>query len=200
MPPAGAGYAQSIATLAQAGEWDDVRLRYPRPYADAVAEAGKLSGLPADWIWSVMRQESLFRKDAVSRADARGLMQMLPSTAAAGRPPLAPRAAPQGGLVRAFAGRASGSGPTCANCSIVTRTGWCWLSRPTTPGPAPVARWRPPASMDADVWMENIPYSETRAYVQRILEHIVAFAWVRDAEPPPLRELMPAIEPAAPVL
>ena len=30
-----------------------------------------------------MRQESLYRKDAVSRADARGLLQMLPSTAAA---------------------------------------------------------------------------------------------------------------------
>ena len=80
---AGGGTAQSIATLAQAGEWDDVPLRYPRPYADIVAAAGKLAGVPADWIWAVMRQESLYRKDAVSRADARGLMQMLPATAAA---------------------------------------------------------------------------------------------------------------------
>jgi soluble lytic murein transglycosylase-like protein len=54
--------------------------------------------------------------------------------------------------------------------------------------------------MDADVWLENIPYSETRAYVQHILEHIVAFAWVRDTEPPHLGALMPAVEPAAPVL
>src|ERR1700722_9328775 len=76
-------YAESIGTLAQAGEWDDVRLRYPRPYPDEVADASMLSGGPPDWIWGVMRQESLFRKDSVSRADARGLMQMLPTTATA---------------------------------------------------------------------------------------------------------------------
>ena len=33
-------YAESTSTLAQAAEWDDVRLRYPRPFPDAVAEAG----------------------------------------------------------------------------------------------------------------------------------------------------------------
>src|SRR3984957_12085933 len=76
-------YAESISMLAQAGEWDDVRLRYPRPYPDAVAAASTLANVPADWILGVMRQESLYRKDAVSRADARGLMQMLPATAAA---------------------------------------------------------------------------------------------------------------------
>ena len=35
-------------------------------------------------------------------------------------------------------------------------------------GPAAVARWLPPKSMDADVWVENIPYNETRGYVQHI--------------------------------
>jgi len=76
-------YAQTIATLAQAGEWDDVPLRYPRPYAAAVANATKETQVPDDWLFAIMRQESLFRKDAVSRADARGLMQMQPATAAA---------------------------------------------------------------------------------------------------------------------
>ena len=192
-------YAQSIAMLAQAAEWDDVRLRYPRPYPDVVRTASQLAGVPADWIWGVMRQESLFRKDAVSRADARGLMQMLPSTAAAvaRRWHLAPpgkeglfepaQAVPLGAVyLRELLDRHSGQlilGLAAYNA-----------------GSAPVARWRPPATMDADVWMENIPYSETRAYVQHILEHIVAFAWVRDAEPPHLDVLMPAVESAAPAL
>ena len=74
-------YTQAITTLAQSGEFDDVELRYPRPYQGAVDAAAKLTQLPPDWIWAVMRQESLFRKDAVSHADARGLMQMLPLTA-----------------------------------------------------------------------------------------------------------------------
>ena len=76
-------FAQSITTLAQTGEFDDVTLRYPRPFADVVSRAAKIAQLPQDWILAVMRQESLFRKDAVSRADARGLMQMVPSTASA---------------------------------------------------------------------------------------------------------------------
>jgi soluble lytic murein transglycosylase len=61
----------------------------------------------------------------------------------------------------------------------------------------PVARWLPTRPMDADVWIENIPYGETRGYLQRIFEHIVAFACVRDAEPPRLTALLPPVEPAA---
>jgi soluble lytic murein transglycosylase len=67
-------------------------------------------------------------------------------------------------------------------------------------GPMTVARWLPTKPMDADVWIENIPYGETRNYVEHILEHIVAFASVRDAEPPRLQALSPAVEPAASAL
>ena len=186
-------YAESIATLAQAGEWDDVPLRYPRPYPDAVAMASELAGVPADWIWGVMRQESLYRKDAVSRADARGLMQMLPGTAAAvaRRWHLpSPRkddlfdpsvAVPLGAAyLRELLDRHAGQ----LDVSLAAYNA----------GAAAVARWLPPKSMDADIWIENIPYTETRSYVQHIFEHIVAFASVRGAEPPRLDALMPAVE------
>jgi len=192
-------YAESIATLAQAGDWDDVRLRYPRPYADEVAEASRLSEVPADWILGVMRQESLFRKDAVSRADARGLMQMLPSTAIAVArrwhlpPPRKeslfdpPVALPLGAAyLRELLDRNSG------RLALALAA--------YNAGSTPVARWLPPKSMDADIWIENVPYAETRAYIQHILEHIVAFAWVRDTEPPRLDSLISAIEPATPNL
>jgi soluble lytic murein transglycosylase len=192
-------YAESIATLAQAGEWDDVPLRYPRPYPDAVAKACELAGVPADWILGVMRQESLYRKDAVSRADARGLMQMLPPTAAAVArrwhlPP--PRrddlfdpavAVPLGAAyLRELLNRYAGQ----LDVSLAAYNA----------GASAVARWLPPKPMDADVWIENIPYTETRGYVQHIFEHIVAFAHVSGAEPPHLDALMPAVEPPAPVL
>jgi soluble lytic murein transglycosylase len=67
-------------------------------------------------------------------------------------------------------------------------------------GPAAVARWLPPAPMAADVWIENIPYNETRAYVQHILEHIIAFASVRGVPVPRLDILMSNVEPAPPPL
>ena len=192
-------YAQAIATLAQTGEFDDVKLRYPRPFLDTVDEASSLAHLPPDWILAVMRQESLFRKDAVSRADARGIMQMQPGTAVAvarrwhiavpGRDDLFNPAVaiPLGAAhLRDLLDRYSGQ----LTLSLAAYNA----------GPAAVAHWLPHAAMDADVWIENIPYNETRGYVQHILEHIIAFAWVRDAEPPRLDTLLPAIEPATPLL
>ena len=65
-------------------------------------------------------------------------------------------------------------------------------------GSSAAARWLPANPMDADVWVENIPYAETRSYVQHIMEHIVAFAHVSAAAPPRLDDLMPPVEPAAP--
>jgi soluble lytic murein transglycosylase len=67
-------------------------------------------------------------------------------------------------------------------------------------GPAAVARWLPSQSMDAEIWIENIPYNETRGYVAHILEHIVAFAAVRGAEPGRLETMLSAVEPAKPTL
>ncbi|HEY6451438.1 MAG TPA: transglycosylase SLT domain-containing protein [Steroidobacteraceae bacterium] len=189
-------YAQSIATLAQAGDWDDVRLRYPRPYPTAITRASDLTHVPGDLILAVIRQESLFRKDAVSRADARGLMQMRPATAAAlarrwHLPPPGPDtlfdpvaavtlgAAYLREMLDRYAGQLA---PGLAAYNA---------------GPVPVARWLPSRPMDADVWIENIAFGETRDYLERIFEHIVAYAWVRDAEPPRLAALLPAVEPPA---
>jgi soluble lytic murein transglycosylase len=188
-------YAQSITTLAQVGEFDDVRLRYPRPYASAIAEASKLTQLPSDWILAVMRQESLFRDDAVSRAGARGLMQMQPSTAlaVAKRWHLPP---PQ--KDGTFDPPMDVQRGAAHLRDLLDKYGQLGLSLAAyNAGSIPVARWLPPRAMDADVWIENIPYGETRGYVQRIIEHIVAFAWVRDAEPPRLATLLPPVTPAA---
>ena len=192
-------YAQTIATLAQAGEWDDVPLRYPHPYAAIVADASKQTQVPGDWLLAIMRQESLFRKDAVSRADARGLMQMQPATAPAGPrrwhlPPPTPQslfdpsvAVPLGAVyVRELLDKYKGQlDQTLAAYNA---------------GPMSVARWLPGNPIDADIWIENIPYAETRGYVQHILEHIVAFAAMRDAAPPRLATLLPKVEPSVPTV
>src|SRR5882757_9537911 len=186
-------YSQSIVTLAQVGEFDDVRLRYPRPYTSAVAEASKLTQVPSDWILAVMRQESLFRDDAVSRAGARGLMQMTPNTAVA----VAKRwHLPLPDKEGTFDPPMDVQRGAAHLRDLLDKYGQLGLTLAAyNAGAIPVARWAPTRSMDADVWVENIPYGETRNYVQRIMEHIVAFAWVRDAEPPRLTTLLPPITP-----
>jgi soluble lytic murein transglycosylase len=188
-------YAQSISMLVAAGVWDDVRLRYPRPYQPLVSSAAERAQLPADWILAVMRQESLFRSDAVSAANARGLMQLLPSTAQAvaqrWQVPLGDAGLfdPATALVlgaahlRELLDRFQGQlAPALAAYNA---------------GSVPLSRWLPPTSMAADVWVENIPYDETRGYVQHIIEHIVAYAFTRNAEPPQLATLLPPIGPAS---
>ena len=192
-------FAQSIATLAQTGEFDDVTLRYPRPFSDVVSRAAKIAQLPQDWILAVMRQESLFRKDAVSRADARGLMQMVPSTASA----VARRwHMPPPGRDGLFDPAIAVPLGAAHLRELLDRYGeQLTLSLAAyDAGAAAVARWLPPKPMDADVWIENIPYNETRGYVQHIAEHIVAYASVRGAQAPRLQILLSDVEPAAPLL
>ena len=186
-------YGQAIATLAQANVWDDVHLRYPRPFPQAVTAAASLTGLPEDDILAVMRQESLFRVDAVSRADARGLMQLQPATADAvaqrwQRPFDAaalfdPAAAVMLGALHLSELLDSYHGQLAPALAAYNA------------GTTALTRWLPRVPMDADIWIENIPYDETRGYVQHILEHIIAYAYTRDVQPPRLAMLLPAIDP-----
>jgi soluble lytic murein transglycosylase len=192
-------YSQSITTLAQTGEFDDIALRYPRPFLDAVNQAAKLAQLPQDWILAVMRQESLFRKDAVSRADARGLMQIQPGTASA----VARRwHLPLPGHDGLFDPASAVPLGAAYLRELLDRYGeQLALSLAAyNAGPASIGRWLPTVPTDADVWIENIPYNETRGYVQHILEHIIAFASVRGAQAPRLAVLLSQVEPPAPVL
>ncbi len=187
-------YTQAIAQLGRANDLDDVALRYPRPYADLVARASTLTDVPADWVLAVMRQESLFRADAVSRVNAQGLMQLLPTTAS--------EVADRWHLTL--------SGPDALfDPQIAVTLGAAHLRElldqydggvelalaAYNAGTASVGRWRPVRAMDADIWIENIAYGETRDYVERVLEHIVAFSWSRRAPLPRLSRLLSVVEP-----
>jgi len=186
-------YGEAITLLAQTDSWDDVPLRYPRPFGAIIAQASSLTQVPPDWILAIIRQESLYRKDAVSRADARGLMQMLPATAGAVAKrwhlPVPSRDSLFDPAVAIPLGAAYMH-------ELLDRYGHQLdLSLAAyNAGPVSVARWLPAQPVDADAWIENIPYTETRAYVQHILEHIVAFAVMRDAEPSRLSSLLPPVQ------
>ena len=191
-------YAEAIAMLAQADSWDDVPLRYPRPFPAIIAQASTLTEVPPDWILAIIRQESLYRKDAVSRADARGLMQMQPGTASA----VAKRwRLPVPGRDSLFDPAVAIPLGAAYVHDLLDRYGHqldlCLAAY--NAGPVSVARWLPAQTEEADAWIENIPYSETHAYVEHILEHIVAFAAMRDADPPRLSTLLPPVQPSAPV-
>jgi soluble lytic murein transglycosylase len=175
-------HAQAIATAAQQRLFNDYALLYPQPFDRQMRAAAQLSKLPPELIYSVMRQESLYRTDAVSTAGARGLLQLsldtARRTARAWQQPrpkaealfdpsvaIALGAAHLSELIERFGGR-----------TVVALAAY-------NAGPNAAARWIPSQPVEADVWIENIPYNETRTYVQRIVWHNLVFNWLKTGEP-----------------
>jgi soluble lytic murein transglycosylase len=62
-------------------------------------------------------------------------------------------------------------------------------------GPNAAVRWLPTEALDPDIWVENIPYNETRTYVQRILWHQVVFSWLESGEPQKVDSWLTRIAP-----
>ncbi|HVT37339.1 MAG TPA: transglycosylase SLT domain-containing protein [Nevskiaceae bacterium] len=181
-------YVQAVGALAQARAYDDYTLTHPHPYDVAVLQAAEQSGLRPDWIYGVLRQESLYDPRAVSKRDARGLLQLLLPTARAvarrwnQRAPSADDLyAPDINLtlgsdeLREQVERFNGSLPL-ALCAYNAGS-----NRPLS--------WLPPAPMDADIWIENIPFNETRTYVQKIIWNVVVFGWERTGKGQDVGEL-----------
>ena len=187
---------QSIATAAEQRIFDDYALLYPRPFDPEVAAAAGATGLPQTLIYAVIRQESLYQPYAVSSAGAVGLMQLLPSTAKrVARTLRQPRpgtedlksagtnlplgAAYLAGLIDQFGGQV-----------VVALAGY-------NAGPTAARRWLPDQSLAMDIWVENIPFNETRAYVQRIMWHSVVFEWRADGEPEDASAWLVKVSPPA---
>jgi peptidoglycan lytic transglycosylase len=172
-------YDQAVATATAERVFNDYDLLYPRPFDAEVMKAAETAKLPPELVYGVIRQESLYRADAVSSAGARGLMQLQIDTARrTARTLKLPKPAVEdlfvpaintslgAGYLRTLLDRFDGQLP-------VALAGY-------NAGPNAAARWLPDESIDADVWIENIPYDETREYVQRILWHRLMFSWLGD--------------------
>lgn len=174
-------YDQAVATATQLRLFNDYALLYPQPYDREVHSAATLTQLPQELIYGVLRQESLYRADAVSSAGARGLLQLLPETARRTaqtwkrpKPTTAQLLEPAVNVplgaaqLRILMDRFGGQTP-------VALAGY-------NAGPGAARRWLPQDAIDSDIWIENIPYNETRTYVQRILWHSIVFGWLRSGK------------------
>lgn len=187
-------YHQAVSIATSERVFNDYELLYPRPYEAEVGSAARLSGLPTTLIYSLIRQESLYEPAAASSADARGLTQLTLDTARRTArkwhlplPTADGLFSPQVNVVLGAAhlkdmlDRFGGQLP-------LALAGY-------NAGPGAVQRWLPAREMDADIWLENIPYTETRTYVQRILWHTVVFEWLGDRKPRDTRAWLHAISP-----
>ena len=175
-------YLQAIAAAAKLKIFDDYDVLYPRPYDPEVRKGAALTGLPPDLIYAIIRQESLYRADARSSAGALGLMQLLPETARrtakAWDLPLQSPASLLQPSINVPLGSAYLRGLYDRNGGQASLAMGGYNA-----GPGAVRRWLPDAPMAMDVWVENIPYNETRGYVQRVSWHMIVFGWLSDRKP-----------------
>jgi soluble lytic murein transglycosylase len=178
-------------TLADAAGWydravftlnsgDDLRfyaLRFPLPHANDLRAEAKKYGLDPGWVSALIRAESAWQADARSHADARGLMQLLPGTARDEAKRRGMRWQGNSSLYRPQTNLALGTAHL--DTMLARHGGRPYLATAAyNAGPAPVARWLSQrAPNEPDLWIETIPYRETREYVARILAFSVIYDW-----------------------
>jgi soluble lytic murein transglycosylase len=160
------------------GPWKQAwELAFPRPHIEAVTEEAARQGIEPALVYAVMREESAFDPDAVSPANAYGLMQLISPTAR--------RFGKELGLPY---DRRALTTPR-VNIALGSRVLSNYQSYfPGDPllaipgynaGPGKPKRWAKDwPSVDFDLWVELIPYRETRRYTKRVLASRGAYAFL----------------------
>jgi soluble lytic murein transglycosylase len=151
------------------GDWRKAwELAFPRPFHRIVASEAEKNGLSEALVYGVMREESMFDARAQSHADAYGLMQLIEPTAKHFSDKLGMGYSRSALLIPRV------------NIALGTKVLQSYSDRfPDNPllgipsynaGPGRPKRWlkeRP--DVDFDVWVELIPFRETRRYTKRVL-------------------------------
>ncbi|XWO58882.1 transglycosylase SLT domain-containing protein [Pseudomonas luteola] len=168
-------YFPAIRSISQAKYWDDLDIRFPIAYRDSFVREARQRGLHSSWVFAITRQESGFMADARSGVGAMGLMQLMPATAKHTASKFSiPLASPQSALQ--------------PDTNIQLGTAYLSMvhaqfngnrvlaSAAYNAGPGRVKRWLKDARHLAfDVWVETIPFDETRQYVQNVLAYAVIY-------------------------
>lgn len=171
-------HRHGIQIMAEAQLWDELQTRFPIVYQDHVSKAAKQTSVNPLLIFAVARQESAFMADAKSPAGAVGLMQLLPSTAKQTAQKNGMSFHPQD-LIQPAKNIALGS--RYLDYLLEVFDGNRILAAAAyNAGPSRVRKWMNKdknAQLPYDVWIETIPFKETRGYVQNILSFSVIYAY-----------------------
>jgi soluble lytic murein transglycosylase len=149
-------------------------LLFPKAFEAEVLAASKTHQLPPALIWAVMRRESAFSTSALSHANARGLMQIIPPTGQHIAKQLHMTLSNPDEL---FAPALNISFGSWYLKKLVERFGHLAPAIASyNAGPKAVVRWLDArGKLPLDEWIEEIPFRETRNYVKQVLPDVYAF-------------------------
>jgi soluble lytic murein transglycosylase len=184
-----------ILTMGRAAAYDDLILRFPLPYREQLREFADKRGLDLAWVFALVRAESAFMEDAKSPAGALGLMQVMPATGRETARSIGLRGFAPEQLMRAEVNVPIG---TAYLRQMLDRFNGNMIlaTAAYNAGPGNVSRWMPRSDcIDPEVWVERIPITETRKYVQRIMYYSSIYDWRLSREVLPVTRRMAAVHP-----
>lgn len=168
-------YDRAIFALGAARYWDDMEIRFPFAYRTELTAQARRQRLDPAWVFAMARQESAFNARARSSAGARGLMQIMPAT---------------GRRIARDLNTELSSDWQLYDPQLNARFGTHYIRKllnqlddhpllaiaAYNAGPHRVRKWLPDAGvLEADIWIENVPFHETRNYLQRVLAYTAIY-------------------------
>ena len=168
-------YERAIETAERTVMLHDFSLRYPAPYRKLVQDYAQQVGLDEAWIYGLVRQESRFVHTARSSAGASGLMQLMPATARW----VAKRLGLNGhhrtlteavdtniGLGTYYLRQVLDS---VDNHVVLASAGY-------NAGPRRARDWAASRPLEGAIYIETIPFAETREYVKKVMNNTLYYA------------------------
>ena len=188
----------AIWSLSRTKEWQEVNLRFPLVHADLVTEQARTQGIQPAWIFGVMRRESAFDAKAASAANAFGLMQLILPTARDMGNQLGINIASKDDLLQPATNVQLGSA-YLKNMLATFNGNYSQATAAYNAGPGRPVQWSPLRAIRADQWVESIPFSETRDYVQAVMAYTTIYDYkLNQGKGLRLSERLPPITPNAP--
>lgn len=184
---------RAIIAAASAGEFYDLMLRFPVSHSQMITDYSRARDLNPAWVFALARQESMFMPDVRSPAGALGIMQIMPAT---------------GRLIASLMGETLTNPNSLLNPEVNVRFGTFYLKKrldelQNSPvlataaynaGALRVGSWLPEQEIiEADIWVENIPFFETRDYVEKIFTYKAIYEKRLGVQPTRISGLMPDV-------
>jgi soluble lytic murein transglycosylase len=178
-------YDRAINAADRTAARHDYTLRYLAPFRTEFETAARTHDVDVALLYGIARQESRFVPGIVSSAGAVGLMQLMPGTAK---------------WVAKQVGRSDYRPASIAETELNTQFGAFyfkyWFERldrmpalaaaAYNAGPGRAQAWRPLAPLEGAIWVETIPFNETRDYVKKVLTNSILYAHAFNTTPEPL--------------
>ena len=169
-------YDRAIYAAERTKNLHDFSLRYLTPYRDVTRTYAAQMGLDEAWVYGLIRQESRFVNVARSGVGASGLMQLMPATAS---------------WVARKLGLKSYTPASVNEVGTNVQLGTYYLrhvldqlgNQPIlataayNAGPGRARNWQTSTRLEGAVYAENIPFTETRDYVKKVMSNAQYYAW-----------------------